>query len=214
MLMLKAFLLTIIVIIFLVEVVFRIIAKLFPFPAPSLTGIFLDSGFRRIIQPPAKVIKRSGIKEGMRVLEVGCGSGAFVDRVARAIGQNGRLYALDINPGMLRQTERKLARPENIDIRNVELVRSNARDLPFADETFDLVYMVTVLHEIPDRMKAVKEVNRILKPGGIFSVTELLIDPHYPLRSTVIRVCSKADFITLETFGNFFNYTIRFKKSG
>ncbi len=214
MFMLKAFLLTIIVIIFLVEVVFRIFAKLFPFPAPSLIGTFLDSGFRRVVQPPAKVIERSGIKEGMRVLETGCGSGAFVDHVSRAIGQNGKLYALDISPGMLRRTERKLARLDNIDIKNVELVRSNACDLPFADETFDLIYMVTVLWEIPDRMKALKEAVRILKPGGIFSVTELLMDPHYPLRSTVVRTCCKAGFVTLETFGNFFDYTIRFKKSG
>ena len=49
--------------------------------------------------------------------------------------------------------------------------------MPFASETFDVVFMVTVLGEVPDRAAAVKEAARVLRPGGEFSVTEAAGDP-------------------------------------
>jgi len=53
----------------------RIIRKLYHFPAPAFIGRFLDSNVRRWLQPPDKIIERSGIKPGMTVLDLGCGSG-------------------------------------------------------------------------------------------------------------------------------------------
>jgi ubiquinone/menaquinone biosynthesis C-methylase UbiE len=55
------------------------------------------------MQPPSKLIGISGVKEGMKVLEVGCGSGAFTTFVARAVGREGQVFALDIQPEMLKQ---------------------------------------------------------------------------------------------------------------
>lgn len=52
---------------------------------------------------------------------------------------------------------RELARPENEDIKNIELVHGSAYELPFAEDSFDLVYMITVLQEIPDKQKALRE---------------------------------------------------------
>lgn len=89
--------------IFLVwQIVIRVFRKKFHFPAPVFIGRFLDSDIRRKLQPPNKLIERSGIKQGMRVLEVGCGSGAFVTFVARAVGKTGKVFALDIQPEMLK----------------------------------------------------------------------------------------------------------------
>ncbi len=81
----------------------KVIRKLVHFPAPPFIGRFLDSNYRRKIQPPDKVIQRSGIKQGMQVLEIGCGSGAFTTFAARAVGEQGKVYALDIEPKMLKQ---------------------------------------------------------------------------------------------------------------
>ena len=197
---------------FLYQVLIRIIRKSYHFPAPAFIGRFLDSNHRRRLQPPGKIIERSGIKQGMTVVDLGCGSGAFTPFVARVVGETGKVYAVDIQPAMLKQLERKLAKAENQDIRNIEPKQASAYDLPFEDGAVDLVYMVTVLQEIPDRSRALREISRVLKPGGILAVTEFLPDPDYPWRSTVIKICQREGFILDANLGNLWNYTVRFKK--
>jgi ubiquinone/menaquinone biosynthesis C-methylase UbiE len=186
----------------------KVVRKLVHFPAPAFTGYILDSNYRRSMQPPDKIIQRSGIREGMQVLEVGCGSGAFTTFIARAVGERGKVYALDIEPKMLKQLENKLARTENKDIKNVKLVQSSAYELPFEDNSFDLVYMITVLQEIPDRNRALQQVKRVLKPGGILAVTEFFPDPDYPWKSTTVKLGKQAGFTLDEVTGSFFNYTV------
>ena len=190
----------------------KLVRKLYPFPAPAFIGRLLDSGYRRRIQPPEQLIERSGIKKGMQVLDLGCGSGAFTPFIARAVGQKGKVYALDIQADMLRQLEKKLSKPENRDIKNIKLIEGNAYELPFEDNSLDLVNMVTVLQEIPDRNRALQEVKRVLKPGGFLAVTELFPDPDYPWKSTTIKLGDGAGLVVDKVSGNFFNYTVRFKK--
>jgi ubiquinone/menaquinone biosynthesis C-methylase UbiE len=190
----------------------KIVRKLVHFPAPAWTGWFLDSGFRRWMQPPERIIKRSAIKPGMRVLELGCGSGSYTTFAARVVGPKGRVYALDIQRKMLDQLQRKLVKPENRDIRNIELIQASAYELPFEDASFDLIYMITVLPEIPDPHKALLESKRVLKPGGILAVTEFFPDPDYPLKRTTIRQAVSAGFREDEVMGSFWNYTARFIK--
>lgn len=205
-------LLVIVGIIALLQIVIRLGRKLFHFPAPAFFGPLLDSDFRRRMQPPDKLIQRSGIKKGMRVLEIGCGSGAFTTFVARAVGAKGKVYALDIQEKMLEQLKNKLLKPENKDIKNIELIHKSAYELPFEDNSLDLVYMITVLPEIPDRNRALKEIKRVLKPGGTLAVTELLSDPDYPFKSTTIKMGRDVGFILDKASGNFWNYTVRFVK--
>jgi len=190
----------------------KVVRKLVHFPAPAYIGRLLDSGYRRRIQPPSQLIERSGIKKGMQVLDLGCGSGAFTPFIARTVGDKGKVYAFDIQADMLKQLEKKLSRPENRDIKNIKLIEGNAYELPFDNNSLDLVNMVTVLQEIPDRNRALQEVKRVLKPGGLFAVTELFPDPDYPWKSTTIKLGNGAGFVVDEVSGNFFNYTVRFKK--
>jgi len=190
----------------------KVIKKLVRFPAPAFIGRLLDSGYRRKIQPPARLIERSGIKQGMHVLDLGCGSGAFTPFIARAVGEEGKVYALDIQPDMLKQLENKLSKPENQDIRNIKLIEGSAYELPFEESSLDLVNMVTVLQEIPDKNRALQEIRRVLKPNGVLAVSELFPDPDYPWKSTTIKLGTEAGFVVDEISGNFFNYTVRFKK--
>ena len=190
----------------------RIARRIFKFPAPAFIGFFLDSNYRRRIQPPTQIIERSGIKKGDRVLEIGCGSGAYTTFVAREVGENGIVEALDIQPAMLAQLEKKLSKPENSDIQNIRLHESSAYQLPFEEESIDLVYMITVLPEIPDQGKVLAEVRRVLKVNGILAVTEFFPDPDYPLSSTTSRKGEKAGFDVEGVFGNLWTYTVRFRK--
>jgi ubiquinone/menaquinone biosynthesis C-methylase UbiE len=188
------------------------VKRFFKIPAPAFTGRFLDSKFRRWMQPPGIIVRRSGIREGMQVLEIGCGSGCFTTYVARAVVPQGNVYALDIQEKMLAQLKKKLDLPAYSDIKNIELLHRSAYDLPFGDNTLDLVYMITVLQEIPDSDKALSEVRRVLTPGGHLAITEFFPDPDYPRKSTTIKQCQKVGFKLDRLQGNFFNYTARFRK--
>ena len=148
----------------------------------------------------------------MTVMELGCGSGAFTTFIARAVGDSGKVYAVDIQSAMIRQLERKLVKAENQDIKNVEIRQASAYELPFTDGSIDLACLVTVLPEIPDRGRALREIKRVLKPGGILAVTEFLPDPDYPLRTTTIRMCEREGFVLDDSLGNLWNYTVRFRK--
>ncbi|TET22573.1 MAG: methyltransferase domain-containing protein [Candidatus Stahlbacteria bacterium] len=77
----------------------------------------------------------------------------------------------------------------------------------------DLVYMITVLQEIPDRHRALLEAHRVLKPGGILAITEFFPDPDYPLKRTTVRLALSAGFTKDAVEGSFFNYTARFVKA-
>lgn len=191
------------------QILIRLIRKVFHFPAPAFIGRFLDSNIRRAMQPPAALIRRSGIQPGMRVLEIGCGSGAYTLEIARAVGATGKVVALDIQPGMLEQLKNKLTRSENTDIRNVELLLASAYQLPFQNGSFDAAFMITVLQEIPDKWRALAEVRRTLRPGGIVAVTEWLFDPDYPLKQTTLRLLKEAGFGNIDSSGNLWTYTVR-----
>ena len=191
------------------QILIRLIRKVFHFPAPAFIGRFLDSSIRRAMQPPAALIRRSGIQPGMRVLEIGCGSGAYTLEIARAVGATGKVVALDIQPGMLEQLKNKLTRSENTDIRNVEPLLASAYQLPFQNGSFDAAFMITVLQEIPDKWRALAEVRRTLRPGGIVAVTEWLFDPDYPLKQTTLRLLKEAGFENIDSSGNLWTYTVR-----
>jgi len=199
-------------IIILYQVIIRIGRKCIHFPAPSFIGRFLDSNFRRKLQPPYKIIQASRIKKRIKALEIGCGSGAFTTFIARAVGTEGIVYALDIQPKMLEQLSNKLNIDKNKDIKNITPVLASAYVLPFPDNSLDLAYAISVFQEIPDKNKTLKEIKRVLKPGGILSISEFIIDPDYPFRSTTIKQGTQGGFEFDGVFGNFWNYTVRFIK--
>lgn len=196
----------------LYQIVLRLVRKHWHFPAPAFIGRFLDSDYRRTLQPPEPIVARSGVRPGMKALEIGCGSGAYTTFFARAVGPGGEVAALDIQPEMLAQLAAKLAKPEHQDIHNITLHEASAYELPFDDNTLDLVYMITVFQEIPDRDRTLAEVLRVLKPGGLLAITEWVFDPDYPWMSTTIKQGTQAGFVVDAALGNWWTYTVRFKK--
>jgi ubiquinone/menaquinone biosynthesis C-methylase UbiE len=194
------------------QVVLRLLKKAHRAPAPPFIAWFLDSPARKALQPPERLIVRSGIAEGMTVLEIGCGSGAHTTTAARTVGRSGMVVALDIQSRMLRQASHKIASLGGDDTQNIALTGASASELPYRESAFDLVYMVTVLQEIPDRFAALAEVARVLKPGGIVAVSELLIDPDYVPKSKTIEELTRAGFLVGSAPGNLMDYTVTARK--
>lgn len=191
----------------MVLITIRFVRRRFRIPAPSLAGHLLASRYRRAVQPPQRVIWQAGVEPGMRVLEIGCGSGAFTLQAAAEMDGHGQLVAVDMQRAMV--TQLKLRSRETANSIDVLLARAEA--LPLRTGAFDLVYLVAALPELGNQVQALAEVKRVLKPGGRLSVSEFLPDPDYPLRRTSIRMGEAAGFEVAAVLGNFWSYTVRFR---
>ena len=97
-----------------------------------------------------------------RALEIGAGTGYFTLNLMRA-GVIREAVATDISPGMLRKLERSAAELEL----PVETAACEASELPFEDDSFELVFGHAVLHHLPDLDAAFREFRRVLRPGGV-----------------------------------------------
>lgn len=176
-------------------------------PCPSSLSWLVDMPLRRRYM--RSVLERVGLKPGETVLELGPGPGAFTVDAARRLGPEGKLIAVDIQPEMIAQVE---ARVRQAGLTNVETHVASAYDLPIEDASVDRAFLVTVLPEIPDPVRGLREIYRVLKPGGVFSTTEEFLDPDYPRRQTTVDWAEAAGFEPSERFGNVMVYTLNFRK--
>jgi SAM-dependent methyltransferase len=189
-------------------VVLRIVAKLHGGePCPFALAWIVDNPIRRWYM--AELLDRVGIRPSERVLELGPGPGAFSVEAARRAGAGGTLIAVDIQPKMIAAVEKKA---REAGVINVETHVASAYDLPLEDDSVDRAFLVTVLPEIPNRHRALLELHRVLKPGGVLSISEEFLDPDYPLVRTVVRGAAEAGFELAERHGNWFVYTLNFRK--
>lgn len=195
---------------FWVFILVRIIRKIHKFPIPSFATRLIDNYFRRrFIQKPRLLAERMHLKPGMAVVEIGPGKGNYTKAVASQIIPNGKVYAIDIQESIINRLKETIKK-EKID--NIIPKVNNAYNLSFNDESIDRIFAIACLPEIPEPVKVLKEFKRILKPNGIVSLSELLLDPDYPLRRTEKRWAKEAGLVLDETFGNFFVYQLNFRK--
>ena len=152
-------------IVFLVlHTIIRIVRHFYKFPMPQWMANLIDNPFRRKIQPPRETAIRHGIEPGMRVLEVGPGNGTYTVAAAQVLGPQGELVTIDIEPKMIDRVNQKIAAK---GLTNIDARVANVYDLPFDDQSFDMIYMITVINEIPDIPGALLEFHRVLKPGAV-----------------------------------------------
>jgi ubiquinone/menaquinone biosynthesis C-methylase UbiE len=177
-------------------------------PCPSSLAWLVDNPIRRRYMRP--VLDRVGICLGERVLELGPGPGAFTVDAARRTGLEGRVIAVDIQPEMIAQVERRV---REAGLTNIETHVASAYDLPIDDESVDRAFLITVLPEVPDQAQALAELRRVLRPGGLLSITEEFTDPDYPFAFETVRRVEAAGFSLERRFGNFWCYTLNFSRS-
>lgn len=187
----------------------RIIRHFHKFPMPEFLANLIDNPLRRRIQPPDEMPLRHGLQPGMRVLEVGPGNGRYTLAAARWLGEAGKLVTVDIEPKMI---ERVLRRAQAEGLTNLEARVANVYELPFDEGSFDAVTMITVIGEIPEPVRAMREFYRVLKPSGRLAFSELIMDPDYPSAQTLIRQAAQVGFRVQRKTGSFFSYSLVFEK--
>ncbi len=109
-------------------------------------------------------MKRMNVQKGAKALDVCCGTADWTIAMAEAVGDNGQVIGLDFSKNMLKIGEQKV---KDLNLKQVQLVHGNAMELPFPDNTFDYVTIGFGLRNVPDYLQVLKEMNRVVKPGGL-----------------------------------------------
>lgn len=138
---------------------------------PSWMGYFLLIPFRKLFENPEKLLGQF-VQEGMVVLEPGSGMGYFTLPLARMVGPQGKVVALDIQEKMLSVLGRRAKKAgllERIDLRPVGAEGLNIEDL---SEKVDFAAALHVVHELPDQASFFNDIWHALKPGGKFLIAE------------------------------------------
>lgn len=170
-------------------------------------GVLLTP-FRRLIFPPGRLIKLMRPRQSDQVLEIGCGPGYFSPAVANYL-HRGTLTLFDYQDAMLDIAEQRL---KERGVANYVRVQGDAKALPFADSQFDVAFMITVLGEVGSIDAALSEAGRVLKPGGLLSITEQFGDPDFIGLSMLRSAAINAGMIFERRFGPRFFYTANFRK--
>jgi len=124
------------------------------------------------------------IREDEAVLDIGCGAGVDAIIAAKLTGPSGTVTGIDLVPEMLARA-RENARLAGVD--NVTFRESSAEQLPFPDNSFDVVISNGVFNLVVDKVKALGEVLRVLKPGGRFMLADQVLAGELP-KETKARV--------------------------
>jgi arsenite methyltransferase len=126
------------------------------------------------------------ISQGETVLDVGCGAGIDAIFAAKMVGSTGAVSGIDLVPEMLARA-RENARLAGVG--NITFIESSAEKLPFPDKSFDVVISNDVFNLVVDKQKALKEVFRVLKPGGRLMLADQVLVGKVP-QNTESRVAS------------------------
>ena len=165
------------------------------------------------VEAPHPLITRARLREileprpGERLLEIGPGTGYYTLELATWVSDQGAIEVLDIQQEMLDHTIRA-ARERGLW--NVNPTRGDAQELGWDDDSFDAAILITVLGEIPDQDAALREIARVLRPGGRLIVGELFGDPHMVTLGSLQRRAEAAGLRFERRVGPKLGYFARF----
>jgi ubiquinone/menaquinone biosynthesis C-methylase UbiE len=128
----------------------------------------LDTKFRRWLQNPKKIL-RPYIKEGMTVLDFGCGPGFFSIDLAQMVGESGRVIAADLQEGMLHKLRDKI---KGTELENCITLHKCEENKIGISENVDFVLAFYIVHEVVDKEGLFTEIETILKPNGQVLIVE------------------------------------------
>lgn len=164
-----------------------------------LSSTFIFAEDRNDWQQPDRVMSDLGMKPGTKVADIGCGDGYFALRLAKSVGKQGLVFAVDINVHSL-DVLKKQAEQEHLT--NVVVIVSEPTDTKLQSECVDALLVCDLLHEVPEaqRLPLVKNAVGALKPGGFLYLIDyrkskdVKFDPYEKLipRDNLIGICTDA----------------------
>jgi len=194
----------------LISISWRFFSERYSLPCPSWLGwmIELDNPFAKSTHSHT-IIKHLKLETGIKVLDIGCGPGRLTIPIAKIIGSQGEILAVDMQAEMLSKIKEK-AKKANLS--NIRYLETKIGKKTLIQDHFDRALLISVLGEIPDKEKCLQEVFHALQPGGILIIAETIFDPHFQSKNKVFSLVTKIGFRLIETSGNFLSYNMLLEK--
>jgi ubiquinone/menaquinone biosynthesis C-methylase UbiE len=134
----------------------------------AFNGMTMFFKVRDFISPRRQVMEEAGLRPGDRVLDYGCGPGAYIPGAAEMVGRSGKIYALDVHPLAIKRVQ-SIAKRRGLA--NVETINSDCRTgLP--NECLDVVLLYDVFHMLDKPRAVLAELYRVLKTKGTVSFND------------------------------------------
>ncbi|WP_405167760.1 class I SAM-dependent methyltransferase [Nocardia sp. NBC_01499] len=179
------------------------------FPYPHQAAFLLDNPVRRFFTNPRDTIDQLELTGTEQVLELGPGPGFYSLELARKL-TDGRLELFDIQPQMLDKARRKLDAAGCV---NVGFHSGDAgAGLPFPDNSLDVAFLATVIGEVPDKPACVRDLARVLKPGGRLAFFEQFLDPDRISVAELRELVEPEGFSLLDARGTRWHDLVRFTR--
>jgi ubiquinone/menaquinone biosynthesis C-methylase UbiE len=137
-------------------------------PCPARLSFLLSNPVRRWLQPRSGLLDMISLKPSDVVMDFGCGPGFYTLEIAKRANL---AIAVDISSEMLRKAQNKTAKE---GVMNIRFIQSDGKTIQVENETVDVVFLVTVYHEIQDPQTVLEEFSRVLKPNGRLIVVEVV----------------------------------------
>ncbi|NQE04940.1 putative arsenite methyltransferase [ANME-1 cluster archaeon GoMg1] len=131
-----------------------------------IISLMHDNPLLPIFRNPYKLLRAAGLKQGQKVLEVGCGPGFFTIPAARIVGEEGFVYAVDVHPLAIARVKEKI---EKEGIKNIKSILANASDTGLPDRSIDLAFLFGLQYIAGGLGNVIAEIQRTLKDGGVLS---------------------------------------------
>jgi ubiquinone/menaquinone biosynthesis C-methylase UbiE len=135
---------------------------------PVWMAYTFDNPFRKLIHNPKKIFKEY-VREGMTVMDLGCGLGCFSIDLAKMVGKEGKVFSVDLQAGMLDRLMKRAKRAGIADI--IETHQCSADTISIADK-LDFALAFWMIHETPDAHDFLKQIHNLLKPDGILFLAD------------------------------------------
>jgi len=132
---------------------------------------------RDALRPRLRYLEEAGIKDGMKVLDFGCGPGSYVVPAAGLVGNSGTVYALDVQQLALTMTRERVSK---MGLSNVETILSD-RDTGLPDNSIDVALLYDIYHDLSYPAAILTELHRVLSPSAILSMHD------HHLKSAVLK---------------------------
>ncbi len=150
---------------------------------------------RRKRQNPEQILRNAGLKEGMCFMDIGCNNGFFTLPAAKIVGENGKIYAVDIDNDALNELKDKLLLK---NISNVQVINLSAEAAMLGENMADIIFFGTCLHDFKDPLKALKNAKKMLKDKGFiydydWRKVKTELGPPLPIRLSTKQVKQLAE---------------------
>lgn len=172
----------------------------------KLEKLFVNSPShsRQVSQHAERLLNLIDFKAGQKYLDVGCGNGAAAIHLAQKYHLD--VTGIDVDPDQIR-----LAEEQSQGLDNAHFLTIDSTHLPFDAGEFDVVFTNKVTHHIPNWRQALGEMTRVIKPGGYFIYSDLVLPPSlaklgeavagslvgFPTRNEIVATLKERDFVTV-----------------